>query len=153
MLVLRLRAVRRESHVTVRIVGRRSMIWFVNFVEHLKLRPERKQVVKTRMMFSNYPTTSSTLTIKKSSPLSMLGKSCVMTRSGVRCLRLKLMETPKRGSVGMFHSQQAPKQLKQILVTMMKPQLALRVLRPQRPVLRRQWMKGRRCLNFRQCGA
>ena len=50
----------------------------------------------------------------------MLGKSCVITRSGVSYLRVKMMEAPERGSVGIFHIQQALKQLKQIMLTMMK---------------------------------
>ncbi|KAL0685733.1 hypothetical protein Bca4012_052581 [Brassica carinata] len=40
----------------------------------------------------------------------MLGKSCEMIRSGASCLQLKMMEAPRRGSVGMFHIQLALKQ-------------------------------------------
>ena len=66
---------------------------------------------------------------KKSSLLSMIGKSCVMTRSGVSCLRLKMMEAPRRRSVRMVHIQQALKQLKKIMLLMMKEQIVPRVLR------------------------
>ncbi|KAF2534227.1 hypothetical protein F2Q70_00031486 [Brassica cretica] len=72
-----------------------------------------------------------------------------MTRSGVSCLRLKMMEAPKRGSVGIVHIQQALKQMKKILLTMMKEQTIPRVLRQQNHVLRRQWLMRRSCVSFR----
>ncbi|WZZ66170.1 hypothetical protein YC2023_077540 [Brassica napus] len=49
---------------------------------------------------------------KKSLPSSTLGKSCIMTKSGVSCLRLKLRETLKRGRMWIFLSLEALKQLK-----------------------------------------
>ena len=54
------------------------------------------------IFFTNY---------KKNSRLSMLGKSCVMTKSGLSCLRLKLREALKRGRVWTFLTLQALKQL------------------------------------------
>lgn len=81
-----------------------------------ELQPERKAVVKMTMMFSNLPTKSSSTTTKRSSPLSMLGRSCAMTRSGVIFLRLEMMEAPKGGSVRMVHIQQALKQMKPIVL-------------------------------------
>nr|VDD56447.1 unnamed protein product [Brassica oleracea] len=83
----------------------------------------------------------------------MLGKSCVMTKSGVSCRQLKMMEAPERGSVGMYHIQQALNVLKPIPLMMMKLQIDPWESRQQRPVLRKQWEMGKICLSFRQYGA
>ena len=78
------------------------MTSFASFVELFKLRPEREPVGKMKLMFSSWPTKSSSPIITKNSRLSMLGKSCAMTKSGVSCLRLKLREALKRVRVWTF---------------------------------------------------
>uniref|UniRef100_A0A0D3DQQ0 Myb-like domain-containing protein n=1 Tax=Brassica oleracea var. oleracea TaxID=109376 RepID=A0A0D3DQQ0_BRAOL len=74
--------------------------------------------------------------------LEQLGKNCVMTRSGVSCLRLKMI--PKIGSVRTANIQQA---------LLFKKLLVPRVLRLQKPVVRRRWWRGRIWTRLRLCGA
>ena len=48
-----LMAVKRERHLTARIVGRRSMTSFASSAVHMKQLPDRKRVGKMRMMSSS----------------------------------------------------------------------------------------------------
>ncbi|WZZ14545.1 hypothetical protein YC2023_107634 [Brassica napus] len=102
-LVLRLLSVTKERHQIVNNVGTRLMTKCASFVERMKQQPERKPVVKTRMLFSNMLSKSSSTTIKRSSPLNMLGRRFAITRSGVTCLHLQVKEAPKGGSVRTVH--------------------------------------------------
>ena len=134
---------RRERIIIVSSVGTRWTTWSANYVARTKLQLGREAVVAMRMMSSKELMRFSSITIRRNSLWSMLGRNCETTRSGVKCQVLKRQEPLGKGSVKTVQTHRPLNHLRTSVP---------RVLKHQRPLGRRLWVKRIQWIGFKVCG-